>query len=920
MPVPDARTRSKISLNPSKVLATSIPSKLVPRILISNVLFVFAVYASKEWLLNFDVGVFWVLMRVLACGGLGVLVWEISTAQTVKRGAIEWSVLATASVLQFIQYGCLFTAIYRLSSPRVILFAHFSTYWIGSFSSTRKGLAVAAAISISMLSDTQLSGTNIWKYAPGYGALLLHALSSSALEHTLSVLSPSLGTTFSVAASILGATIATLPFYIFRTVMLNFPPTPILPLISLACLPVVAYSLLFLTPLTLQTAKQLSFKPQHFGFSYPLLVISSFALGTLAFRQVPSWTDILIASLLYVGMYPENIDAIVAPRTPTSRLIRSYLKTILSNPESRKIFYFLMLNLCYMLVQMLYGVWTNSLGLISDAIHMAFDCMAIGMGLFASVMATWDPNERFTYGYGRIETLSGFANGIFLILISIFIMFEAIQRILEPPEMNTNQLLLVSSLGLGVNLFGMFAMGGHHHHGGGHSHSHGHSHSSHSEDHSGHSHGPAIQPKSAHSHSHSVSPLPSPLDTHSHSHPHSHSPPPLSLSASHSRSISHAIAHSSYDHSDCDDDSHSHSHDVHTPHSHSHLHDEKDDHGPSHSNGHGHDHGHKHEHHHEHVNEHTHGHGHDHEHEHEHDHGHSHDHKPTPLAMDCAHSHSHSHPHSQHSHENDAPPPPYNASHSRSGSASGILANGDGRAVKRHSRGPSISIDLAAASAKNPALTALMSPPAITPITPNYTFGHDDHYTKVHDSKHVPNLREPSGGHSHAQEGHSHNMRGVFLHVMADTLGSVGVIISTLLIQFYGWTGFDPIASLFIAVLIAASVIPLVMDTGKILALDVADRDVDIQRALAELSSVEGLASYSSARFWPKDSSSLIGSIHIQLERSASSHDPTGPHSSRAATYTKADRVVERVDTLLRQKITGLEELTIQIEGKTLSS
>lgn len=121
-----------------------------------------------------------------------------------------------------------------------------------------------------------------------------------------------------------------------------------------------------------------------------------------------------------------------------------------------------------MLVQMLYGVWTNSLGLISDgerfhtnvspclpgvreyqAIHMAFDCLAIGVGLLASVMAKWPPNERFTYGYvsnaprcrnnhaqayfvrrfGRIETLSGFANGIFLILISIFIVFEAVQRL-----------------------------------------------------------------------------------------------------------------------------------------------------------------------------------------------------------------------------------------------------------------------------------------------------------------------------------------------------------------------------------------------------------------------------------------------------------------------------------------------------------
>lgn len=64
----------------------------------------------------------------------------------------------------------------------------------------------------------------------------------------------------------------------------------------------------------------------------------------------------------------------------------------------------------------------------------------------------------------------------------------------------------------------------------------------------------------------------------------------------------------------------------------------------------------------------------------------------------------------------------------------------------------------------------------------------------------------------------------------------MGVIISTLLIQFYGWTGFDPIASLFIAVLIAASVIPLVLDTGKVLALDLSNKDTVIHEALAEVS------------------------------------------------------------------------------------
>jgi zinc transporter 5/7 len=66
----------------------------------------------------------------------------------------------------------------------------------------------------------------------------------------------------------------------------------------------------------------------------------------------------------------------------------------------------------------------------------------------------------------------------------------------------------------------------------------------------------------------------------------------------------------------------------------------------------------------------------------------------------------------------------------------------------------------------------------------------------------------------------------------------VGVIVSTLLIQFYGWTGFDPIASIFIALLIAASVIPLVIDTGKVLALDVAERGDTISDALAEVTSL----------------------------------------------------------------------------------
>lgn len=49
-------------------------------------------------------------------------------------------------------------------------------------------------------------------------------------------------------------------------------------------------------------------------------------------------------------------------------------------------------------VEFAYGMWTNSLGLISDGFHMLFDCSALVMGLVASVMATWKPSKTFPFG------------------------------------------------------------------------------------------------------------------------------------------------------------------------------------------------------------------------------------------------------------------------------------------------------------------------------------------------------------------------------------------------------------------------------------------------------------------------------------------------------------------------------------------
>ncbi len=126
-------------------------------------------------------------------------------------------------------------------------------------------------------------------------------------------------------------------------------------------------------------------------------------------------------------------------------------------------------------VELLYGMWTNSLGLISDGFHMLFDSTALLVGLYASLMSRWKPTHLFSYGYGRVEILSGFVNGLFLVGIACFVLSEALSRLLEPPSINTDKLLVVSIAGFIVNLIGIatFSFNGSHSHShGGHTHSH----------------------------------------------------------------------------------------------------------------------------------------------------------------------------------------------------------------------------------------------------------------------------------------------------------------------------------------------------------------------------------------------------------------------------------------------------------------
>ena len=126
----------------------------------------------------------------------------------------------------------------------------------------------------------------------------------------------------------------------------------------------------------------------------------------------------------------------------------------------------------FFFVELLYGYLSNSLGLISDAFHMLFDCMALLVGLIASYLAQIETTKKkYTFGYAKIETLSGLFNGIFLVFISYNIFCESIERIFEPVTIKDNGLLTVSILGLIVNGIGLVFFHDFHHHEG-HSHHH----------------------------------------------------------------------------------------------------------------------------------------------------------------------------------------------------------------------------------------------------------------------------------------------------------------------------------------------------------------------------------------------------------------------------------------------------------------
>lgn len=109
----------------------------------------------------------------------------------------------------------------------------------------------------------------------------------------------------------------------------------------------------------------------------------------------------------------------------------------------------------FLVVEVVGGLLTNSLALLSDAAHMATDVIALTISLTAVRLARRPPDAKRTYGYARMEAIGALVNGGLLFLVAGYILWEAVRRFSEPPSVASTGMLVIAVLGLVINLISM---------------------------------------------------------------------------------------------------------------------------------------------------------------------------------------------------------------------------------------------------------------------------------------------------------------------------------------------------------------------------------------------------------------------------------------------------------------------------------
>jgi cobalt-zinc-cadmium efflux system protein len=128
--------------------------------------------------------------------------------------------------------------------------------------------------------------------------------------------------------------------------------------------------------------------------------------------------------------------------------------------ERKKLLLSLSITAAVMVVEVIGGMLTNSIALISDAGHMFTHAFAMGISLIAIMIACKPPCHHRTFGLYRAEILAAFINGLFLLFVVGVILYEAALRILHPREVLGLQMLVIALLGLTVNVVSIVILQG----------------------------------------------------------------------------------------------------------------------------------------------------------------------------------------------------------------------------------------------------------------------------------------------------------------------------------------------------------------------------------------------------------------------------------------------------------------------------
>jgi cobalt-zinc-cadmium efflux system protein len=102
--------------------------------------------------------------------------------------------------------------------------------------------------------------------------------------------------------------------------------------------------------------------------------------------------------------------------------------------------------------EIVFGVVAGSLALLADAGHMLTDAAALGLALVAATFALRPPRGRWTFGFRRLEILAAHVNGITLLVVGVVIVYTAVRRLVDPPEVRGGVVLVVALAGIVVNI------------------------------------------------------------------------------------------------------------------------------------------------------------------------------------------------------------------------------------------------------------------------------------------------------------------------------------------------------------------------------------------------------------------------------------------------------------------------------------